>query len=147
METGSVTIPAGVCYVAYTVMGAGNCSCAAACAGGGGGGFSHYDGALSCSSAFDVCAKVGISCNGCGCSTCVSGFSTGTICASGAVNSNVGCGVGGLINTCGGTTGGSFGGGGGAGGIFGNGGNGGAGSSATIIGGGGGMGSGGGGGG
>ena len=116
METSTIAIPAGICYVAYTALGAGNCSANASCAGGNGGGFSHFDGALSCSSTFDVVATVGVSNGNSGCPSCVAGFSTGVICATGAVSGGIGCGVGGLINTKGGCTKCNFSGGSGAGG-------------------------------
>ena len=181
--TGSYTLPAGVCEVAYAVIGGGSgrvgfCQPGAATyyIGGGGGGFAFKEGLLSCGSTFTVCAVVAAptACAGSGAciyggTSCLSGFSTGTICATGAKSCitacnpqsgqccAVGCGIGGDINTCGGHGGcarsnSGCGGGGGAGGIFGNGGQGGNNSSSCCpgnapLGGGGGYGSGGGGGG
>lgn len=147
-DSASVTIPAGVCYVAYAAMSAGSCSRGPTCKPGLGGGFSYKDGSLVCASSFDVCAKVATTQGQCGGDSCVCGFSTGVICAVGPKCTVLGCGVGGSINSLGGDGGvNQCSGGGGAGGIYGRGGTGGFGSADNTRGGGGGMGSGGGGGG
>lgn len=142
-ETGSMTIPSCAVFAAYGVMGGGGLSNAgsgfdsATCrCSGGGGGFSWKEAAQTCASDFTVCAVVGNSgclclccdrqvLNCCGGFSCVSGFSGGNICASGACGQYPGIGYGGDITNCGGHGGmctkNNYGG-AGAGGLYGQGG-------------------------
>lgn len=151
-ETGSMTVPSCAVFAAYGVIGGGgafanvcaNCCCCRKS--GGGGGFSWKEAAQSCASNFTVCAIVGAAAcrcattSGCACgcyclcngglagTSCICGFSGGTICATGGGQSNCGCnagmGSGGDINSCGGRGGywSYYLGGGGAGGLYGKGG-------------------------
>lgn len=144
-ETGSMTVPSCAVFAAYGVIGGGGAfanackSCCCCRRSGGGGGFSWKEASQSCASNFTVCAIVGAAacqhpcCCHCICSqggsSCVSGFSGGTICATGggSLNNcgcNAGMGYGGDINNCGGRGGywEYYLGGAGAGGLYGKGG-------------------------
>jgi len=136
--TGSLTLPSNTVYVAYGALGGGgqwsqnSATSQEQRRSGGGGGFAFKEGEHSGSAT--VCAIVGAAGQPCECcliqrktqggTSCVSGFTPGTICATNGCCFCAGCGVGGDINTCGGrgayNT--SCGGGAGAGGLFGNGG-------------------------
>lgn len=141
-ETGSMTVPSCAVFAAYGVMGGGGVcprqtvNCFVCIRGGGGGGFSWKEATQTCASDFTVCAIVGAAgevCGGTSCYTvknqggasCITGFSGGTICATGGSCYVPGAGSGGDINTCGGCGAGgrchSMGG-SGAGGLYGNGG-------------------------
>lgn len=136
--TGSLTLPTNTVYVAYGAMGGGgqysqnSATSQAQKRSGGGGGFAFKEGEHSGTAT--ICAIVGAAGEPCECciiqrktqggTSCVTGFTPGTICATNGCCWCAGCGVGGDINTCGGRGGynGHCLGGAGAGGLFGNGG-------------------------